>query len=225
MKKKFPARLALDAAMTFATLLALAFRITGDFAHEFIGIAALALFAFHNILNRRWFCEALKGKYGFRRLMNAAVNAPLILSALLVFATGLMQSKHIPDFLQFSEGMAARRIHSAAAYWMFALISAHIGLNFGAISSKIGLNKRCAILMPRIACLLLAAFGIWAWKERAMTEKLFMGYSFDFWNPESPQILFFAENFGVMCLVAASACFTVKLSDMIKSFKTLKNER
>lgn len=225
MKKKLPYRLVLDASMALSMLFALAFRITGDFAHEWAGLAALLLFAFHNILNRRWFCGILKGKYGLRRLLNALVNMSLIVSAVLVFATGIMHSKYILGFLEISGGMAVRQIHSTAAYWMLVLASVHLGLHWDALSSKMRLNSPKIRRIVGLAAFALAAFGVWSWMERGMTEKLFMGYSFDFWNPESPQTLFFAENFGIAALAAAIAHFAAMALGSMGNFKTVKNER
>lgn len=225
MKKSLSIRIFTDATMIALTLIALAFRITGDFAHEWVGLAALALFMSHNILNRCWFCGILKGKYALRRLLNTAVNMLLIVSAVLVFATGLMHSKYILGFLEISGGMAVRQVHSTAAYWMLVFASVHLGLHWDALSSKMRLNSSKIRRIAGLAALALAAFGVWSWMERGMTEKLFMGYSFDFWDPDLPEILFFAENFGIMSLVAASAGFLVKLPHMIKNFKTVKNER
>lgn len=103
MKKKPTARLLIDASMAAAMLFSLAFRITGDFAHEWAGAAALVLFAAHIILNRRWFGGIPKGKYDFRRTLNTAANMALSVAATLVFATGLMSSKHLLGFWSFPE--------------------------------------------------------------------------------------------------------------------------
>lgn len=67
------------------------------------GAAALVLFAAHIILNRRWFGGIPKGKYDFRRTLNTAANMALSVAATLVFATGLMSSKHLLGFWSFPE--------------------------------------------------------------------------------------------------------------------------
>ena len=77
MRFSIKSRIALDAAMAIALIIALAFRITGDFFHEWIGLAACAMLAWHNLLNARWYLGFFKGKYGAARLLNAAVNALL----------------------------------------------------------------------------------------------------------------------------------------------------
>lgn len=74
-------------------------------------------------------------------------------------------------------------------------------------------------------CFCLALFGIWAWIERGMYGKLFLGYSFDFWDESSPPILFFAENLGVICAVAAALLLALKCGLELKHFKTEKKKR
>ncbi|MDR2007072.1 MAG: hypothetical protein LBP78_07515 [Acidaminococcales bacterium] len=47
------ARLGIDLAAAILLLSALAYRITGDAAHEWIGVAVTMLFIIHNALNWR----------------------------------------------------------------------------------------------------------------------------------------------------------------------------
>ena len=54
MKPKQITRLATDAAMTIALLLLMAYSLVGEAAHEWIGMAMLALFILHHALNRKW---------------------------------------------------------------------------------------------------------------------------------------------------------------------------
>lgn len=225
MKTKPTARLLVDASMAAAMLFALAFRITGDFAHEWAGAAALVLFAVHIILNRRWFGGIPKGKYDFRRTLNTAANMALSVAAALVFATGLMSSKHLLGFLELPGSMALRQIHSTAAYWTLVLASAHIGLHWNAIKSKIVPDNPSARRIVHTLCFCLALFGIWAWIERGMYDKLFLGYSFDFWDESFPPVLFFAENLGVMCAVGAASLLALKCGLALKHFKTEKKKR
>ena len=64
---KLTARIIIDLAMTLLLLGAYAYRITGDAAHEWIGICVFALFIAHNIINRKWYKSIFKGAYTPRR--------------------------------------------------------------------------------------------------------------------------------------------------------------
>ena len=118
MRFSIKSRIALDAAMAIALIIALAFRITGDFFHEWIGLAACAMLAWHNLLNARWYLGFFKGKYGAARLLNAAVNALLLCVFITAAATGAVQSKFALPFLGIAETMQIRQIHATAAYWL-----------------------------------------------------------------------------------------------------------
>lgn len=52
-----------DACMTFLLIFLMAYQVTGEALHEWIGMAMTALVIAHQILNRRWYAAAFKGKY------------------------------------------------------------------------------------------------------------------------------------------------------------------
>lgn len=158
MKKKPTARLLIDASMAAAMLFSLAFRITGDFAHEWAGAAALVLFAAHIILNRRWFGGIPKGKYDFRRTLNTAANMALSVAATLVFATGLMSSKHLLGFgASRKHGVAANSFHRRLLDACFGFSTYWPSLERDKIKNSAGQSK-CA---PHCAYALLLPCTLW----------------------------------------------------------------
>ncbi len=48
-----------DAAMTVLLLFLMAFQVTGEMAHEWIGIGMTVLVIVHQILNRKWYGAGL----------------------------------------------------------------------------------------------------------------------------------------------------------------------
>ncbi|MDQ0899186.1 membrane-bound ClpP family serine protease [Paenibacillus sp. V4I7] len=56
-------KLVIDFMMLIFTIVAMAYSITGNRAHEIVGVFLFILFIVHNILNRRWYKAILKGKY------------------------------------------------------------------------------------------------------------------------------------------------------------------
>ena len=56
-------KLAVDAAMTVALLLLMAYGLVGEAAHEWIGMGMFALFVAHHVLNRRWIQAVPRGRY------------------------------------------------------------------------------------------------------------------------------------------------------------------
>jgi len=52
-----------DACMTVLLLCQMAYQVTGEVLHEWIGMGMTALVVIHQILNRKWYCAIFKGKY------------------------------------------------------------------------------------------------------------------------------------------------------------------
>lgn len=74
MKAPFYIRLSLNIATLMLSISALAFRITGDFLHEWIGAAVALAFIVHNIINIKCYMRIFSGKYGFVRAVNLLIN-------------------------------------------------------------------------------------------------------------------------------------------------------
>ena len=66
-------KLAVDAAMTVALLLLMAYGLVGEAAHEWIGMGMFALFVAHHILNRKWLLAVGKGKHTPIRMVQTAL--------------------------------------------------------------------------------------------------------------------------------------------------------
>lgn len=180
--------------MFAAFVAALGMRITDVFLHEILGTAALILFAVHNILNWRWYKNLFKGKYFAMRIFNTAANAGLLFLCVVVLIAGVIISQYIFGF--GISDMQARQWHSVAAYYLMLFVGIHLGLHFNFIFGKAKAFAKCAMAA-------FALFGIYAVFDRAFLQKLFCGYSFDYWSGELPTALFFAENAAIVFLTAA----------------------
>ena len=62
-KKSNSKRKIVDAAMTVVLLFLMAYQVTGEAAHEWIGVSMTILVIVHQILNRKWYGALFKGKY------------------------------------------------------------------------------------------------------------------------------------------------------------------
>ena len=51
-----------DTAMTVLILCLMAYQVTGEMAHEWIGMGMTVLVIVHQILNRKWYSALFKGK-------------------------------------------------------------------------------------------------------------------------------------------------------------------
>jgi len=195
MTLKQKLRITLDMSMTVLLLCAYAFQIIGRTAHIWVGIVIFVLFAVHIFINRNWFKMMFKGKYTIRRIAMTAVNILLVLAAVTMMITGVLE---------------ARQIHTTTAYWFLLLIGIHLGLHWGIFTKFINKNNFIITVMRMLACL-FAAFGVWSFFDRDMFAKMFLGFSFDYWPAERPSILFFAETLSIMGIYVFVVYYFMKL--------------
>lgn len=57
-------------------------QITGDSAHEWLGVGMLILWILHHILNRSWYSRFFNGKYMPIRILQTEANFAVLLSML-----------------------------------------------------------------------------------------------------------------------------------------------
>lgn len=219
MKTAMPSitsRLWLTLVMTLLYVAALGCRMTGAIAHEWIGVAFCILCILHMAVNHRWFKIIPKGRYSFRRHTNTVLNILLPVTMTVLCATGIMGSRHVFGFLTLHSDMDTRQLHTFAAYWGLVLLGIHTGLQW--VKVLAGLQKAASIanLMAmqgvRLSLLLcLVAYGVWASFDRAMGSKLFLGFSFDFWDSARPELLFYTHNLAILALYAVVTHYVCKL--------------
>ena len=58
-----------DLLMMILLLLLMAFQVTGETAHEWLGIGMFVLFLIHQWLNRPWYRALFRGRYGLARVL------------------------------------------------------------------------------------------------------------------------------------------------------------
>jgi hypothetical protein len=174
MTRKLAVRFIIDLAMTILILFALAYRITGDIAHEWIGISVCVLFIVHNGINWRWYKTIFKGTYQYRRVMNTIVNLLLLVMMTVLYVTGLLHSRTALGFLHLSGGDYLRQAHTFAAYWGLIVIALHIGLHGEMIINALrkmtgitGVNHVRTIIF-RIFVVLIAVYGVKSFIDRDM---------------------------------------------------------
>lgn len=212
-------RLTVDAAMVLLFVTSLAFRATGREAHEWIGLAFCLLLILHTVWSWGWYKSLLTGRYSTRRTLNAITNLALVAAMFALCLCGIMNSRHIFGFSQYVDGENIRQIHCFSAYWGLVLIGIHTGLHWdmimGAVRKQFGFAKvsKATAFGLRLAVIAVVGLGVWASYERDMASKLFLGFSFDFWPPERPLMLFYLCNLaipGVYAVIAHYASQTLK---------------
>lgn len=155
----------LDLVMTVVLLFLMSYQITGEKAHEWLGMAMFVSVVAHNLLNMKWYAALCKGRYTFLRIIRTTVNVLLLVAMLGTMVSGILMNNYVFP-LRISGTMAsARVIHLAGSYWSFVLMSMHLGLHWGMIVSMFSKESEKSNLRTvmrfvlRIIAAALAAYG------------------------------------------------------------------
>ena len=218
MSKQLLFRLAIDFIMTALMLTAFAYQLTGNLAHEVIGVAIFLLFIAHNALNRRWYKNLFTGKYSLRRTLGTIVNFLLAAVMILLAISSIMISRDVFAFWDLGGGFEARQLHTLSSYWGLVLVSVHLGLHWsmilGAIRKMTGITGTNRIRAAAL-CLLsivFAAYGVKSSFDMDIGSKLFLRYTFGYWDFENAAAVFFLAYLSIMWLyVIITHCMLVLL--------------
>ncbi len=85
--------------MTVILLCLMAYQVTGDVLHEWIGIGMTVVLIVHHILNVKWYSVLFKGKYNACRIITTTVNMLLLISIALTALCGMSMSSYAVPFL------------------------------------------------------------------------------------------------------------------------------
>ena len=182
-----------DAAMISLLLPVMAYQITGNFLHEWMGVILFFFFTIHHILNWNGYRTILKGRYTAARNILTVIGLLLILSVLGLMISGVMISHSLFGFLNLGTDDIWVKIHIASAAWGYVLMSVHIGLHFGKIQQMFKRAVSKAFLNKSI-------YGVGAFLFRKIGLKMafLMGYSVYIYD--EPKILLFLDYFSIMIL-------------------------
>lgn len=203
MKTKI--KIGIDFIMTALLLLLMAYQITGQRLHEWVGTGMLALFIMHNIFNIKWYGNLFKGNYTLLRIIQTAVNICVLVSMFCLGFSGVVMSRHVFAALPINGPMAtARSMHLAASYWGFVLMSVHLGLHWGIIMGmfkkvlKGGKFPETAVWIIRAAALAIAVYGLTCFVHADIFSYMFLKNQFVFFDFEQSAVSVFAEYTAMM---------------------------
>ncbi len=208
MKKRF--RIALDILMTALMPVLMAYSLVGEALHEIVGSAIFILFIVHQVLNRKWYGAAFKGKYTPRRIFQTVLNASLLVFMILQPVSGILLSKHLYTFIPVLPVTATlRTIHMIVPYWGYVLLSVHAGTHLLPLFSKV----KKASLMWLLICIgaPISGYGVYAFINRGFPEYMSGSTMFAFFDTSEPLILFILDYLSVMVLFALLGALTAYL--------------
>ena len=214
MKPKQILKMIIDIAMTVLFLVLMAYHVTGNSLHEWLGVTLFLLFIVHHVLNRKWYKGLFKGKYTASRVLMAAVNFLLFAAMVGMMISGMMLSREVFGFLDLRAGMFGRRLHMVSTAWGFCLMAAHIGLHWGMVvgmAKKILVNGKWAGIVARGIAVLLAVYGIYAFISRQIGERMLLLMEYAFFDYGEPAVFFFADYVCILILFAALSYYLTHL--------------
>lgn len=211
----------------------MAYMITGQKVHEWLGATMFLLFIIHHILNFQWIKNLFKGKYTIIRIFTTLINILLMLDIIGLAVSGIMMSGYVFDFLNIHSGMVfARRLHMLSAYWGFIFMSFHLGQHWNFF---IGAVKRMThnvkenitvIWILRVFIFCVSIYGIYAFFTENIIDYMFLKTAFVFFDFEKQAIVFFCEYIAMMILFTAMAYYLNKWLQKISiKKKEVNNEK
>lgn len=198
MSKNFIIRRIVDIAMTVAIVILMAFQITGEAVHEWMGIVMFVLFICHTILNRVWYKQIIRGHYSAVRILQTILDIALLISFIVTAVSGMMMSQYAVPFLRVSRLIgSAQSLHLAFSHWTFILISAHLGLHWGTMIRPLQKN-RVLFTVLSIAAIFLCGYGLALTFSSQVYAYLSFKMQFAFFDYKESALQVFCENILMM---------------------------
>ena len=184
-------------ALTVTLLLLMAFQVTEQLAHEWLGITMFALTVVHQILNRKFYSAIFKGRYNGLRVFQLIVNILLLLSFVCTALSGMMMSRFATPFLNgILPSSVVRQGHLALSHRSFVLMGLHLGLHLGIITSK--LKKGAVRLALGAVMSVISVYGFYLFFKSDMLNYMLFKNPFAFLDYTKAWWLVILENLAML---------------------------
>lgn len=191
-----------NVCMTVLLLFLMAYQVTGEAAHEWIGIGMTVLVVVHQLLNRKWYAAIFKGKYNTYRIITTVINFLLLFAFFLTALCGMSMSGHAVPFLYGIINMTfAHRMHLSMSYWSFVLMGLHLGMHIPVMFQKMKLTNKFRSALA-IFFFLVACIGLFFFLKNGIPNYLFFRVPFAFLDYEKSFLLVFLENILMLIFFA-----------------------
>mgnify|MGYP003356915661 FL=1 len=211
MKQNQIIRKIVDAVLTVLLLCLMAYQVTGEALHEWIGVGMTVMLIVHHILNIRWYGSLFKGRYNAWRIVTITVNMLLLASIALTAFCGMSMSAHATPFLYGMVSVSfARRMHLAFSFWSFILMGLHLGLHVPAMTAKLKPGRPVKTILPAVLTV-LAGIGLWLLIRNGIPDYIFFRTPFAFLDYEKAPVLVFLENLAQLFFFAFVGANTARL--------------
>ena len=223
MKSKTIIKRVVDVALTVTLLLLMAFQVTEQLAHEWLGVTMFALTIVHQLLNRKYYAALFKGRYNALRVFQLIVNTLLLLSFVCTALSGMMMSRFATPFMNgILPSSVVRQGHLALSHWSFVLMGLHLGLHFGIITSR--MKNRTVRIVLAVVMTGISVYGFYLFFSSDILNYMLFKNPFAFLDYSKPWWLVLLENLA-MLLAWAFAAYLLSLGLKKLSRKSATNRR
>ena len=185
-----------DMVLTVLLLFLMAFQVTGDVLHEWLGIGMTVTLVLHHILNRKWYKAVFKGKYPPYRIVMTAVNTLMLAAIAMTALSGMSMSGHaVPFMYGLINVMTARTLHLAMSYWSFILMGVHIGLHMKAMTAKMPDNGKVVF---NVILTGVSGVGLWLLLKSGIVNYITFRTHFAFLDYTTAKWLVILQNLAML---------------------------
>lgn len=191
-------------ALTVTLLLLMAFQVTEQLEHEWLGVTMLALTIVHRLLNRKYYAALFKGRYHALRAFQLIVNTLLLLSFVCTALSGMMMSRFATPFMNgILPSSIVRQGHLALSHWSFVLMGLHLGLHFGIITSR--MKNRVVRIVLAVVMTGISVYGFYLFFSSDILNYMLFKNPFAFLDYSKPWWLVLLENHAMLLAWAFAA--------------------
>lgn len=214
MKPKQKVKIIIDGLMTALLVVLMAYPVTGQVVHEWVGAGMFLLFLAHHVFNLYWLRTLGKGKYNRQRILQTVVDVLLLADMLVLMFSGIRLSRYVFTFLPgLGSTAAARRLHMLASYWGFVLMGVHLGLHWRVVTAPLRRRRDGrAGPLPWCAGTALGLYGAYAAWKHQIWQYLTLRSEFIQFDFDRPAALYFLDHLCMLVLFALLACAAVSLA-------------
>lgn len=197
-----------------------AYGLTGRTVHELLGLGLFGLFLVHGGWNWRWFAGLRKGRYRGVRLTTLAINGLLLIAAMLMMVSGIVNSELLFRATGVELDWMPRELHTASAHWFLVLASIHLGLHWTQIMSEARrvspVSLRLSPPWDVLVAVVIAALGLHAALDRSLYARMIAYYSFGDWNFSESVAGFFVQYLAIVAFHASVAYHALRFGKALR---------
>ncbi len=206
-----------DVVLTVLLLFLMAFQVTGDVLHEWLGIGITVTLILHHILNHKWYKAVFKGKYSPYRIAMTAVNTLLLVSIALTALSGMSMSGHaVPFMYGLINVMTARKLHLAMSYWSFILMGIHIGLHMKAMTAKLPEKGK---MIFKVILTGISGMGLWLFLKNGIVNYITFRTHFAFLDYTTAKWIIILQNLAMLMFFALAGYVLSEITQKDKDKK------